>query len=47
MNSKNSQISESHRLLLKLAYKISLRCSDKYVSSSNLRMYYIWKNLKM
>ena len=32
MNSKNSKISDPHRLLLNLTDKISLKRSDKYVA---------------
>ena len=46
MNSKNSKISEPHRLLLNLTDKINLRRSDKYVALSNLSMYYTLKNIK-
>ena len=46
MNSKNSKISDLHRLLLNLTDKINLKRSDKYVALSNLSMYYTWKNLK-
>ena len=40
MNSKNSQTSDLHRLLLKLTDKINLNRSDKYVALSNLSLYY-------
>ena len=46
MNSKNSQTSNLHRLLLKLRDKIRLNRSDKYVALSNLSIYYTWKNIK-
>ena len=46
MNSKNSGTSDSHRLLLKLTNKINLKKSDNYITLSNLRIYYAWKNLK-
>ena len=46
MNSKNSKISDPHRLLLDLSEKINLKRSDKYVALSNLSIYYIWKNIK-
>ena len=36
MNSENSKISDSHRLLLNLSYKINLRKKDKYVALQNL-----------
>ena len=46
MNSKNSKISDPHRLLLNLTDKINLKRNDKYVSLSNFSMYYTWKNIK-
>ena len=46
MNSKNSKISDSHRLLLNLADNIELRRKDKYVALSNFSIYYTWKNIK-
>ena len=46
MNSKNSKISDPHRLLLNLTDKINLKRSDKYVALSNLSMYYTLKNIK-
>ena len=45
MNSKNSKISDSHRLLLNPINKIDLR-KDKYIALSNLTMYYTLKNIK-
>ena len=45
MNSKNSKTSDSHRLLLNLTDKINLKRSDKYVTLSNLSVYYTWKNI--
>ena len=45
-SSKNSKTSDSHRLLLNLSKKISLKRSDTYVASSNLSRYYTWKNIK-
>ena len=45
MNSENS-ISDSRRLLLNLSDRINLKESDKYVTRSNLSMYYIRKNKK-
>ena len=47
MDSKNSKISDPHRLLLNLTDKINLKRNDKYVSLSNFSMYYTWKNMKM
>ena len=46
MNSKNSKISDPHRLLLNLSDKIDLKRSDKYVALSNRSIYYTWKNMK-
>ena len=46
MNSANSKAPEPHTLLINLADKINLRRSDKYVTLSNLNMYYTWKNIK-
>ena len=46
MNSKNNKTSDSDRILLKLAYKINLKRSDRYVVLSNLSIQYTWKNMK-
>ena len=46
MNSKNSRISDPHRLLLNLTNKINLKGGNKYVDLSNLIMYYTWRNVK-
>ena len=46
MNSKNSETSDSHRLLLNLSYKIDLKRSGKYVASSNFSIYYTLKNIE-
>ena len=46
MNSKNSETSDSHRLLLSLADKVNLKRSDQYVALSNLSINYTWKNIK-
>ena len=43
MNSKNSNTSDPHRLLLNLRDEINLRRSDKYVALSNISIYYIGK----
>ena len=43
MNSENSKTSDLHRLLLNLSNKTNLKRSDKYIASSNLSIYYIWK----
>ena len=39
-NSENSKLSEPYRLLLNLANEIILKRSDKYVTLSNLIIYY-------
>ena len=44
MNPENSKKSDIHRLLPNLLDKINLRRSDKYVSFSNLSIYYTWIN---
>ena len=46
MNNKNSKTSDTHRLLINLTDKIILKGNDKYVSLSNLCMYYTWENVK-
>ena len=46
MNSENSKISDPHRLLLNITGKIDLRRKDKYITLSNLSIYYTWKNMK-
>ena len=46
MNSKNSETSDPHRLLLNLTDKTNLRSSDKYVALSNLSINYTWENIK-
>ena len=46
INSGNSKTFGPHRLLLSLVDKINLRRSDKYVTLSNLRIYFSWKNVK-
>ena len=45
MNSKNSQTSDPHRLLLNLTDEINSKRSRKYVALSNLSIYYAWKNI--
>ena len=40
MNSKNSKTFDTHRLLLKFADKINLQKSGKYITLSNLSIYY-------
>ena len=46
MNSKNSKTSDPHRLLLNVTDKIDLKRKDKYITLSNLSIYYTWKNIK-
>ena len=46
LNSANSKTSDPHRLLLNFSDKINLKRSDKYVTLSNLSIYYTWKNIK-
>ena len=46
LSSRNSKTSDSHRLLLNPSDKIDLRKIDKYVTLSNLSIYYTWKNIK-
>ena len=43
MNSRNSKTSNRHELLLILSAKINLKRSDKYVTLSNLSLYYTCK----
>ena len=40
VNSKNNKTSDFYRLLLNLSDKINLKRSDKYVTLSNLCIYY-------
>ena len=46
VNSENSRTSEYHVLVIKLADKLDLRRGQKSVTSSNLSIYYTWKNIK-
>ena len=46
MNSENSNTSDPHELLRTLSDKINLMRSDKYVTLSNLNIYYRRKNIK-
>ena len=46
MNSKNSETSDPHRLLLNITDKINLKRGGKYAALSNLSIYYTWKNIK-
>ena len=47
INSENSQTSELHVLILKLADKLDLRRGEKIIALSNLSIYYTWKNKKI
>ena len=48
MNSKNSETSDPHRLLLNLTDKTDIRRKDKYIASRNLSIYHLsWKKIKM
>ena len=46
MNAENSKTSDPHRLLLNISDRLDLKTSDKYITLSNLRKYYIWENIK-
>ena len=46
VNSKNSQTSKLHVLILKPTDKLVLRRGEKIVALSNLRIYYTCKNIK-
>ena len=46
MNSENCKTSESHVLILKLTDKLDLRIGKKIIASSNLSIYYTWRNIK-
>ena len=46
MNSKNSQTSEPHLLILKFTDKLDLRRSENRIHLSNLSIYCTWKNMK-
>ena len=46
MNSENSKTSKLHVLILKLTNKLDLRIGEKIIASSNLSIYYTWKNIK-
>ena len=46
INSENSKTSEHNVLVLKLTNKLDLRRGQKIVASSNLSIYYTWKNIK-
>ena len=44
-NFVNSKTSSPHQLLINLSDKINLKGNTKYIALSNLRIYYIWKNI--
>ena len=46
MNSKNSETSKSHVLILKLTDKLDLRNGKKVIALSNLSIYYTGKSIK-
>ena len=46
INSKTSEKSDPHRLLLNVTDKIDIRRNEKYIALSNLRIYYTCKNIK-
>ena len=43
INSRKSETSDPHRILLNLADRINLKRSNKYVALSNLSIYYALK----
>ena len=47
MNSENRKTYNPYRLLLNLSEKLDLKGNDKYVTLSNLSIYYTWENIKM
>ena len=47
MNSENSKTSEPHVSTLKLTNKLDLRIGERIIASSNLSIYYTWKNKKL
>ena len=46
MNSKSSQTSKPHVLILKFNDKLDLRRGENRTALSNLSIYYTWKNIK-
>ena len=46
MNSKNSQTSKPHVLILKFTGKLDLRKGQNRIALSNLSIYYTWENIK-
>ena len=47
LNSENRKTYNPYRLLLNLSEKLDLKGNDKYVTLSNLSIYYTWENIKM
>ena len=47
LNSENRKTYNPYRLLLNLLEKLDLKGNDKYVTLSNLSIYYTWENIKM
>ena len=46
INSGNSKNSTAHILMLNLTNELDLRSGKKTITSSNLGIYYTWKNIK-
>ena len=46
INSKTSEKSDPHRLLLNVTDKTDIRRNEKYIALSNLSIYYTCKNIK-
>ena len=46
MNSENSKTSKPHALIFKLTNELDLRMDEKVIASSNLSIYFTWKNIK-
>ena len=46
MNTKNSKISEPHRLKYNLIDKLDLKNPNKNMALASLSIYYTWKNVK-
>ena len=46
MNSKNTQASKLHVLILKFTDKLDLRRGENRIALSNLSIYYTWNNIK-
>ena len=46
MNSENSKTSKPHVLTLKFTNELDLQIGKKVIASSNLSIYYTWKNMK-